>query len=217
MPSTTVSFMRCCKKTLNFTLELALLGLCLCTSVANAEGITVTKADSHVVEEGYEIVTDFKITLPPAVAEALIRGVILNFVCEQTVTRSRWYWFDSDIIQNEQQTKLSYNALTQQYRISRGILFQSFSNLESALQVLGHQTSQPVPVSTLSGGGGYVARLLKSKTNFTAITQMRLDTSQLPKPLQVSALTNSEWNLESERYSWQINPDALETEGAPKQ
>jgi hypothetical protein len=190
--------------------------LCFCTSAANAEGITVTKAESHLIEDGYEIVADFKITLPPIVAEALIRGVALNFLTEQTVTRSRWYWFDSAIIQNEQQTKLSYNALTQQYRISRGILFQSFSNLESALQVLGHQTSQPVPISILSGGGGYVARLLKSETKFTAFAQMRLDTSQLPKPLQVSALTNSEWNLESEKYSWAINPEALETEGVPK-
>jgi hypothetical protein len=208
--------MRCCIKTLNKTIKLALLCLCFCTSVANAEGITVTKAESHLVEDGYEIVADFKITLPPTVAEALIRGVALNFVTEQTVTRSRWYWFDSAIIQNEQQTKLSYNALTQQYRISRGILFQSFSNLESALQVLGHQTSQPVSISKLSGGGGYVARLLKSETKFTAFAQMRLDTSQLPKPLQVSALTNSEWNLESEKYSWPVNPEAIETEGVPK-
>jgi hypothetical protein len=61
-----------------------------------------------------------------------------------------------------------------------------------------------------------VARLLKSETKFTAFAQMRLDTSQLPKPLQVSALTNSEWNLESEKYSWAINPEALETEGVPK-
>jgi hypothetical protein len=191
--------------------------MCYYTSLANAEGITVIKTESHLVEDGYKIVADFKITLPPTVAEALIRGVTLNFVSEQTVTRSRWYWFDSAIIQNEQQTKFSYNALTQQYRISRGLLFQSFTNLESALQVLGHQTSQPISVSTLSGGGGYVARLLKSETKFTAFVQMRLDTSLLPKPLQVSALTNSEWNLESEQYSWSIIPATLESEGTPKQ
>jgi hypothetical protein len=210
-------FMLCCKKILNFRTGIVVLSMCICTSVANAEGITIIKAESRQVEDGYEIVADFKITLPPTVAEALIRGVALNFVSEQTVTRSRWYWFDSAIIQNEQQTKLSYNALTKQYRISRGILFQSFTNLESALQVLGHQTSQPVPVSILSGGGGYVARILKSETVFTAFAQMRLDTSLLPKPLQVSALTNSEWSLESEKYSWKIIPGTLETEGIPTQ
>jgi hypothetical protein len=210
-------FMPCWKKTLNYTARLAVLSMSICTLAANAEGITVIKAQTRQVEDGYEIVADFKIILPPTVAEALVRGVTLNFVSEQSVTRSRWYWFDSAIIQNELQTKLSYNALTKQYRISRGILFQSFTNLESALQVLGHQTSQPVPVSTLSGGGGYVARILKSETKFTAFAQMRLDTSLLPKPLQVSALTNSDWNLESENYSWTIIPGTPETEGTSKQ
>jgi hypothetical protein len=209
--------MRCCKKTLNILNKLALgLCLCFCVSVVNAEGITVTKAESYVDEDGYEISANFKITLPPSVADALQRGVTLNFVSELTITRSRWYWLDSAVIQDEQQTRLSYNALTQQYRISRGTLFQGFPNLESALRVLGHQTSTPVPVSVLSGGGGYVARLLKSETKYTAFAQMRLDTSLLPKPLQVSALTNSDWNLESERYSWPVQADKLDIEKVSK-
>jgi len=199
--------MRCCKKKLNSKKKLALLCLCICTSVANAEGISVTKVESHLGEEGYEILADFKITLPPTVADALKRGVALNFVSELTVTRSRWYWFDSAVVQNEQQTKLSFNALTQQYRISRGTLFQGFTDLESALRVLGHQSSSPVSTDVLGGGSGYVARLLKSEAKFTGFAQMRLDTSQLPKPLQVNALTNSDWSLESERYSWPIQPE----------
>lgn len=198
--------MRCCKKTLNLLCKLALLlGFCACTSVANAEGITVTKAETHLGDDGYEILADFKITLPASVAEALKHGVTLNFVSELAITRSRWYWLDTDVVQNEQTTKLWYNALTRQYRISRGTLFQGFSNLDSALSVLGHQSAPPVPATVLNNGGGYVARLLKSETRYTAFAQMRLDTSQLPKPLQVNALTNSEWNLESGRYSWPVS------------
>jgi hypothetical protein len=181
-----------------------------------AEGITVTKAESRLTDDGYEILANFKITLPPSVADALKRGVVLNFVSELSITRSRWYWLDSAVIQSEQQTKLSYNALTQQYRISRGTLFQGFSTLESALRVLGHQSVPSVPTAVLNSGGGYVARLLKSETKYTGFAQMRLDTSQLPKPLQVSALTNSDWNLESERYSWPVQAIASEIEGAPK-
>lgn len=210
--------MRCCKKKFNSIAELALLlSLCFCTFIVHAEGITITKAEGQLAEDGYEILADFKIALPPSVEDALIRGVALNFVSELSITRSRWYWLDSDVIQNEQQAKLSYNALTQQFRISRGTLFQSFPNLESALHVLGHQTSQPVPFSSLSGGSGYVAKLLKSETKYTAYAQMRLDTSQLPKPLQVNALTNSDWNLESEKHSWTIHPEVSKTEGENKQ
>ena len=209
--------MRCCKKTLSLFCQLTLLlSLCICASVANAEGITVLKASTRLVDDGYEILADFKISLPPAVTEALKHGVALNFVSELTITRSRWYWLDTAVIQNEQTTKLSYNALTRQYRISRGTLFQGFSNLESALRVLGHQSAPPVPASALDSGGGYVAKLLKSQTKYTAFAQMHLDTSQLPKPLQVSALTDSDWNLESERVSWPVQSDLPESEEAAK-
>jgi len=187
--------------------------LYICTSVANAEGIVVAKAEMRAVDEGYEISADFKITLPPTVAEALKRGVTLNFLSELSLTRSRWYWLDTAVIQSEQTTKLSYNALTRQYRISRGTLFQGFSSLESALLVLGHQEAPIIPASSVNGIGGNVAKFLKSESQYLAIAQMRLDVFQLPKPLQVSALTNSDWNLESERYSWPVQIEPSKTEG----
>jgi hypothetical protein len=34
--------------------------------------------------------------------------------------------------------------------------------------------------------------------SYVAQVRMRLDTSQLPKPFQINALTSREWNLESE-------------------
>ena len=207
--------MRCCKKILSALFGLA-LGLCVGASAAYADGIVISKAETRATDDGYEVVADFVITLPPSVAEALTRGITLNFVSELTITRSRWYWLDSAVVQNEQVTKLSYNALTRQYRISRGTLFQGFSNLESALRVLGHQSATPVPASSLSGGGGYVARMLNSETRYTAFAQMRLDISQLPKPLQVNALTNDEWNLESERRSWPVEIEKPHPEEVPK-
>ncbi|MDX8399157.1 MAG: DUF4390 domain-containing protein [Gallionellaceae bacterium] len=197
--------MRCCTKTLNLLFKLvALLCLCVCTSVANAQGIDIIKAKTRAVDNGYEIYADFKINLPPSVAEALTRGVTLNFYSELTITRSRWYWLDTTVSQNEENTKLFYNALTRQYRISRGSLFQSFLSLNSALRVLGHRIAPPVAASALSSGSGSIARFVQGEVTYTAFAQMRLDTSLLPKPLQVSALTDSDWNLESEKHSWPI-------------
>lgn len=198
--------MRCCTKAPSIIYALTLALLCLST-FSYAEGIVVAKAESRLSEEGYELIADYKITLPPSVEMALNRGVTLNFVSEIKVTRSRWYWLDTVVMKDEQTTKLSYSALTRQYRISRGTLFRGYPSLESALAVLGHQTAPLLPASALSGWGGYVARVLKSPIKYEAFAHMRLDVSQLPKPLQVSALTNGDWNLESEPYSWPISTE----------
>lgn len=209
--------MHCYKKMRNVYFSiLCALGLFVGIQInaAVAEGIEVVKTDARAVDEGIEVSADFKITLPPLVAEALTHGVVLNFVSELTVMRSRWYWLDTVVMQKEQTSKLSYNALTRQYRISRGTLFQSFLNLDSALKVLGRQPRATVAVESFNKGGGYVAKFLNSETKYTAFVEMRLDTSQLPKPLQVNALTNSDWSVDSSKHSWLLRPEKLELEGA---
>lgn len=211
----TGSFMRCCTNKLDRLLRSILLtGLWLCASGAAAEGISISKAEARLTDGGYQLSANFDIQLSPMVEMALQRGVTLYFVSELTINRSRWYWLDTDVARDEQTAKLSFNALTQQYRITRGSLFQSFRELKDALLVLGHQTAPPVPLELLDKkGGGYFSRLMKKGSDCcSAFAQMRLDVTQLPKPLQVNALTNEDWNLKSEPYRWVIKP---ETEAQP--
>jgi hypothetical protein len=210
--------MRCCTNKLDWMqCSVWVIGLWLCASVAGAEGIGISKAEARLTEEGYQLSADFNIQLSQTVETALKRGVTLNFVSEFAINRSRWYWLDTDVSREEQVTKLSYNALTQQYRITRGSLFQSFQELKDALLVLGHQIAPPVPVALLEKeGGGYFSRLMKKGSNCcSAYAHMRLDVSLLPKPLQVNALTNEDWNLESAPYRWQIQPVKVEAKAQP--
>ncbi len=201
--------MRCCTKKFKTLLTVAcLFGLFLCTTSVSAEGIEINKVEARLTDEGYLLSADFKINLPQPVEEALKRGVTLYFVSELSVERSRWYWLDTEIESYQQTTKLSFNTLTQQYRIFRGGLFQSFFELKDALRVVGHQTAPPVAASLLDNTtGGYFSRLTKKGSQIGAFASMRLDLSQLPKPLQVNALTNDQWNVESKRYHWDISPD----------
>ncbi len=209
--------MPCCTRKIKFFIKsICLLGIFLCPAIAAAEGIEVSKVEARLTDEGYLLSADFKINLPSPVEEALKRGVTLYFISELSIHRSRWYWLDTKIESHEQTTKLSFNTLTQQYRISRGGLFQSFFELNDALHVLGHQTAPPVPASMLDNrGGGYLGRLTKKGSQIGAYASMRLDLSQLPKPLQVNALANDQWNVESTRYHWDISPEAHGNEGQP--
>jgi len=180
----------------------------------SAEGIEINKVEARLTEEGYRLTADFKIVLPPSVEEALKRGVTLYFVSELAVHRSRWYWVDTEIESFEQTTKLSYNTLTRQYRLSRGGLFQSFFDLKDALRVVGYQTSPVIPTELLdNAGGGYLSRLTKKNSQIGATATMRLDIKQLPKPLQINALTSDQWSVESKLYHWDISPETPGSEG----
>jgi hypothetical protein len=85
--------------------------------------------------------------------------------------------------------------LTRQYRISRGALFQNFASFEDALNMLSRQISAPIPVD-----------MLKKNSSYTASVRLRLDTAQLPKLLQVNALTGKDWTLNSDWYYWVVRP-----------
>lgn len=207
--------MRCCTNSIKRLIRAAGLLCCICFAPSvSAEGIEINKVEARLTDEGYRLTADFKIVLPASVEDALKRGVTLYFVSELAVHRSRWYWLDTDIESFEQTTKLSYNTLTRQYRLSRGGLFQSFFELKDALRAVGYQTSPPIPVDLLdNSGGGYLSRLTKKNSQIGATAKMRLDLKQLPKPLQVNALTSDQWSVESKLYHWDISPEAPGSEG----
>ncbi len=162
-------------------------------SVASAAGLSVAKAEVRPGEEGYRAVVDFGITLNSQVEQALTNGVPLYFVSEFTFVRPRWYWLNETVARDERTIKLSYNALTRQYRLAYGALFQNFGNLADALNVLSHQGFAPLAPS-----------LLKPGTKYVASARLHLDVTQLAKPLQINALVGSDWILDTDWYRWDV-------------
>lgn len=181
----------------------------LCTTAVIADGIIVRKAEIRMTDEGYQLTANFDIRLSLLLEQALTHGIALNFVSEFLLTRSRWYWFDEVTSSTVETTKLTYNALTRQYRIRRGTIFQNFGSLDEALKALGNQSSGVLSAELFNRSSGYIASLISRKLNYTAYARMRLDVSQLPKPLQVNALTSDEWKLDSEGYSWLLAPEEI--------
>ena len=188
---------------------------CLLSSVlfplspAQAEGISVQKAEAQFYGDSYQLSADFEIHFNNVVDQALSRGVSLYFNSEFSLTRPRWYWLNEVVAQSEQITRLSYNALSRQYRITRGSLYQNFSNLNDALRIIGHQSATPIEATLLREEEGYLAAMLpKKEGDYIAAVRMRLDVTQLPKPLQVNALATEDWSLDSDWYRWIVRPVA---------
>ena len=165
-----------------------LMLLSILTTTAHAEGIKIKSFELERVDSDWLLNATFQIELSPGLEDAVQKGVVLYFQTEFDLTRSRWYWFDEKSVLAQRQTRLSYQPLTQQYRIaSEGFTF-SAQTISEALQAVG------------SVGGWRVVdhgQLDTSKT-YTASLRMALDLSKLPKPFQVNALNNRDWNVSSD-------------------
>lgn len=178
-----------------FFLFMMVLGVL--SSSVNAEGIKMKSFEMERVENDWLLSATFQIELSPGLEEAVQKGVVLYFQTEFDLTRSRWYWFDEKPALVQRQTRLSYQPLTQQYRIStEGFAFTAKS-MSEALQAVG----------SIGGWRVLESSQLDPSKSYTASTRMILDLTKLPKPFQVNALNNREWNVSSDWYRFPFAPN----------
>jgi hypothetical protein len=192
----TASSTRCCRR---FDLLVAFVALWLAFGLAlpaMAQGVDVKQAALTSAEDGYVVTAQFEITLTHTLEDALNKGVSLYFVLEFELIRPRWYWFNEKSAAFEQPYRLSFNALTRQYRIGVGNLHQNFATLAEALEFMSRVRRR----IDLEGGS------LRKDAPLIAGLRFRLDTSQLPKPFQLSALGSREWSINSDWYRWTVQP-----------
>lgn len=190
---------------------LALICFCLGGSLAGAAEVEVRNPQLALGDDGYMLSADFAFEFNSRLEEAVTRGVVLNFLVEFELTRSRWYWLDEKVLSRSQTLRLSYNALTRQYRLSSGALHQNFASLEEALRILARLRHWTVA----DKGVG-----LRPGETYQAALRLRLDPSQLPKPFQLTALASREWNLASDWLVWPFivpKEEAVPREAAVKE
>ena len=191
--------MRCCESPTR--LWLCGLLLLLVTQLALAAGISL-RNPQLVLEDGeYVAAADFNINFNPRLEEAVNKGVVLYFATEFVLSKSRWYWFDEQILRRSKTYQLYYHVLTRQYRVSTGGLHQSFPSLEEALRVMSRLRRWVVAEQ---------GDIRVAQTGMAGL-RLRLDLTQMPKTFQVSALSNKDWNLDSGWVRWPF----ANTEAAP--
>lgn len=181
---------------------LAAVLLLIGSAALAADRIAVSQAQlSLAAADGGEpavlLDADFDFTLPPALEDAVQRGIALYFVIEFELYRSRWYWFDRQLAQRSLGYRLTYSALTRQYRLARGTLALPFDTLEEALAAMRRVRGWPV----------LERATLRPDATYHAQVRMRLDTSQLPRPFQINALTDRDWTLASDWRSVEVAAD----------
>jgi len=168
----------------------------LMAGAARADTIQVKSAELRAEEDGYFLNAEFEFSINSTLDEALQKGVPLYFLLEFELYHPRWYWLDEKVVSATTQYRVSYNALTHQYRAASGLLGLTFDSLEEVERFLSRVTSREVARRD---------QLVKG-TRYEAALRLRLDVNQLPKPFQVSALASREWTLQSEWHRWSFTP-----------
>ena len=166
----------------------------MCWNVARASEIEQLRLERH--EQGLLLHALLKLELGAAVEDALAKGIAVHFVAEAELVRERWYWYDRKVAQVSRYYRLSYQALTRQWRLqassealgnagSGSSITQSFDSLPAALDVIRRQ----------SGWKLAEASEVESDTKQLVNYRFRLDISQLPRPFQITAGSQGGWNL----------------------
>ena len=181
-------------------LALALTVAALMPPLARADTppAEVTALSVERGEDGLMLSSTVRFELPPVVEEALAKGIPMFFVAEATIYRERWYWADKRVAAAARHMRLSFQPLTRRWRLqvssspignSGLVLGQSFDTREEALGAV-----QRVSRWRIADGAE-----VDPDTTHHLEFRFRLDISQLPRPFQIGAVGQSDWNISAGR------------------
>jgi hypothetical protein len=170
-------------------LVLALLMCCGAVSQPWALGVELATLQVSRNDEGLALEFAARVTLPRAVEDALQRGVPVYFVAEAQLLRRRWYWRDERVARVQRQWRIAYQPLTSTWRVGLGGLNQSLPSLAEALAA----------VSRSAGWKLVDAAQIDPDSSYTVEFSYRLDTTQLPGPMQFGLGGPGDWALGAER------------------
>jgi hypothetical protein len=210
MPSMMVSFTPCCARHDSAIRWLAglLLGFWLTVAGGALAGdqSAVTQAAIRAIPQGYVLDGDVNIVLNPTLEDALNRGINLYFLLELELTRPRNWWFDETIAEPVRKLRIYYHLLLRRYVVEIGYTTRTAATLGEALAMLGRVDAwQVLDRGALQAGRRYDARL-----------RLRLDTSQLPRPLSIGAMGGDKWELATPWYAWSFDAPAMSSPPAPQ-
>jgi len=161
-----------------------------------SNAFVIRNADVVLRKNVYLLNADIDYRFTDEAVSAMKNGVPLIIGMEIRVVRDRSWWLDKDIATLEQGYLLIYHALTEKYiihNLNSGIQ-KNYASLDNALRALGKVENLPL----------IDANLLEPGAKYTIELRTGLDIESLPAPMRPLAYISSDWQLQSDWYSWSL-------------
>lgn len=168
---------------------LALLCAWLAAGAVHAQGADLLELAARRDAGGLVLDYSVRLQLPRVVDEALQRGVPIYFEARAETYRPRWYWRDERVARAVRSWRLSYQPLTSGWRVSQGGLHQAYGSLPEALAAISRTAGWPIAD----------ASRVDAEEPYYVDFSFRLDTGQLPRPMQIGIGSLADWTLQVER------------------
>jgi hypothetical protein len=170
-----------------FVLAAALL--LLLPAGARAGGVEIGTFVAQRQDDGLVLDYSLDFELPRGAEEALAKAVPLYFVAEAEVFRSRWYWTDKRVASAVRVWRIVFQPLTFTYRVTFGGLSQSYATRSEAFAAMRRGVNWKIAdAGQLDNGSDHYVEF-----------SFRLDTSLLPRPMQIGIGNAPDWALSVER------------------
>jgi hypothetical protein len=171
--------------------------LLACGWVRAQSATEITQLHIERSDDEWQLSAQLQFEMPSAVEDALLKGIPLVFVISTDLLRERWYWWsDKKVLSVERNMRLAYLPLTRRWRLnvnsgaaaSSGVglaLNQSFDTLAQALSSIKRISKWKI------ADAADLDASVKYKLDF----RFRLDLGQLPRPFQIGAIGQSDWDI----------------------
>jgi hypothetical protein len=170
--------------------SMLLLVALLCCPQARAADPEIVNFELVRDEEGLFLNYGLNLDLSRSVDEALTKAVPLFFVAEAEVFRNRFYWRDQRVGYAVRRWRVVFQPLTTTYRVTfDGGLSQNYASRAEAFAAISRSSRWKIAEP------GQVDDNSRHYVEFS----FRLDTAQLPRPMQIGIGGQAEWSMSVQR------------------
>jgi hypothetical protein len=172
-------------------LSLTLASVAQADTPVELQGLKLERQDTALYMSGA-----WQFEMPAALEDALLKGITLYFVTDVEISQERWYVYNQRVARAERHVRLFYQPLTRRWRVNispqpfnvSGLgmsLGQSYDTAEEAMAAV-----RRIVQWRIANAADY-----NPDAKQTISINFKLDLKQLPRPLQIGAAGQSDWNI----------------------